>query len=55
MAGGFLAGSSYNGAHAANGLTGISIATGQDAANISESHSGITYARLLETGTTTGR
>ena len=50
MAGGFLAGSSYNGAHAANGLTGIFIATGQDAANISESHSGITYARLLENG-----
>src|SRR3954466_12240576 len=50
MAGGFLAGSSYNGAHAANGLTGIFIATGQDAANISESHSGITYARLLDNG-----
>jgi hydroxymethylglutaryl-CoA reductase (NADPH) len=50
MVGGFLAGSSYNGAHAANGLTGIFIATGQDAANISESHSGITYARLLDNG-----
>ena len=50
MAGGFLAGSSYNGAHAANGLTGIFIATGQDAANISESHAGITYARLLDNG-----
>jgi hydroxymethylglutaryl-CoA reductase (NADPH) len=50
MAGGFLAGSSYNGAHAANGLTGIFVATGQDAANISESHSGITYARLHDNG-----
>jgi hydroxymethylglutaryl-CoA reductase (NADPH) len=50
MVGGFLAGSSYNGAHAANGLTAIFIATGQDAANISESHSGITYARLLDNG-----
>jgi hydroxymethylglutaryl-CoA reductase (NADPH) len=50
MVGGFLAGSSYNGAHAANGLTGIFIATGQDVANISESHAGITYARLLDNG-----
>jgi hydroxymethylglutaryl-CoA reductase (NADPH) len=50
MVGGFLAGSSYNGAHAANGLTAIFIATGQDAANISESHAGITYARLLDNG-----
>lgn len=50
MVGGFLAGSSYNRAHAANGLTAIFIATGQDAANISESHTGITYARLLDNG-----
>jgi len=50
MAGGFLAGSSYNGAHAANGLTAIFIATGQDVANISESHAGITYSRLLPNG-----
>src|SRR5947209_18305977 len=50
MVGGFLAGSSYNGAHAANGLTGIFIATGQDVANISESHAGVTYARLRENG-----
>jgi hydroxymethylglutaryl-CoA reductase (NADPH) len=50
MVGGFLAGSSYNGAHAANGLTAIFIATGQDVANISESHAGITYTRLLDNG-----
>src|SRR5947209_4493545 len=50
LVGGFLAGSSYNGAHAANGLTAIFIATGQDAANISEPHAGITYARLLDNG-----
>src|SRR3954447_21209858 len=50
MVGGFLAGSSYNGAHAANGLTAMFIATGQDAANISESHAGVTYARLRENG-----
>jgi hydroxymethylglutaryl-CoA reductase (NADPH) len=50
MVGGFLAGSSYNGAHAANGLTAMFIATGQDAANISESHAGVTYSRLRENG-----
>ena len=50
MVGGFLAGSASNSAHAANGLTAIFIATGQDVANISESHAGITYTRLLENG-----
>src|SRR3954451_1246929 len=50
MVGGFMAGSSYNGAHAANGLTAIFIATGQDVANISESHAGVTYTRLLDNG-----
>jgi hydroxymethylglutaryl-CoA reductase (NADPH) len=47
MAGAFMSGAAYNGAHAANGLTAMFIATGQDAANISESHSGVTYAQLL--------
>src|SRR3712207_6271991 len=50
MVGGFLAGSAYNGAHAANALTAIFIATGQDVANISESHSGVTYTQLRENG-----
>jgi hydroxymethylglutaryl-CoA reductase (NADPH) len=50
MVGGFLAGSASNTAHAANGLTGIFIATGQDVANIAESHAGITYTRLLDNG-----
>ena len=50
MVGGFLAGSASNSAHAANGLTAIFIATGQDAANISESHAAITYSRLLDNG-----
>ena len=50
MLGGFLAGSASNSAHAANGLTAIFIATGQDVANIAESHAAITYARLLENG-----
>ena len=50
MVGGFLAGSASNSAHAANGLTAIFIATGQDVANIAESHAAITYARLLDNG-----
>ena len=48
--GGFLAGSASNSAHAANGLTAIFIATGQDVANIAESHAAITYSHLLENG-----
>jgi hydroxymethylglutaryl-CoA reductase (NADPH) len=50
MAGAFLAGSANNGAHAANGLTAMFIATGQDVANVSESHAGIVYSQLLENG-----
>jgi hydroxymethylglutaryl-CoA reductase (NADPH) len=50
MVGGFLAGSSNNGAHAANGLTALFIATGQDAANIAESHAAITYSQRLDNG-----
>jgi hydroxymethylglutaryl-CoA reductase (NADPH) len=50
MAGSFLAGSANNGAHAANGLTALFIATGQDVANISESQAGISYAQLLDNG-----
>ena len=50
MTGAFLAGSANNGAHAANGLTAMFIATGQDVANISESHAGIVYNQLLDNG-----
>jgi hydroxymethylglutaryl-CoA reductase (NADPH) len=50
MVGGFLAGSSNNGAHAANGLAALFIATGQDVANIAESHAAITYSQQLENG-----
>jgi hydroxymethylglutaryl-CoA reductase (NADPH) len=50
MAGAFLAGSSNNGAHAANALAALFIATGQDAANIAEAHSAITYTRVLPNG-----
>jgi hydroxymethylglutaryl-CoA reductase (NADPH) len=50
MAGAFMSGAAYNGAHAANGLTAMFIATGQDVANVSESHAGVTYAQLLDNG-----
>ena len=48
--GSFLGGNANNGAHYANGLTAIFIATGQDVANISESHAGVTYSQLLDNG-----
>ena len=48
--GAFLAGAAYNGSHAANGLAALFIATGQDAANIAESHAGVVYVRLLDDG-----
>jgi hydroxymethylglutaryl-CoA reductase (NADPH) len=50
QAGAFLAGSANNGAHAANGLTALFIATGQDVANVAESHSGLLYTQLLDNG-----
>jgi len=48
--GAFLAGSANNGAHAANALAALFIATGQDVANVAESHAAITYTRALENG-----
>lgn len=48
--GAFLAGSSNNGAHSANGLTALFIATGQDVANIAESQAAIVYTQLLANG-----
>jgi hydroxymethylglutaryl-CoA reductase (NADPH) len=50
MTGALLAASANNGAHAANGLAAIFIATGQDAANIAESHAAISYSQLLDNG-----
>jgi hydroxymethylglutaryl-CoA reductase (NADPH) len=50
QAGAFLAGSANNGAHAANGLAALFIATGQDVANVAESHAAIVYAQLLDNG-----
>lgn len=44
--GSFLSGANNNGAHSANGITAIFIATGQDVANVSESSAGIVYSEL---------
>ncbi len=48
--GAILGGNANNGAHYANGLTALFIATGQDVANVTESHAGITYSQLLDNG-----
>lgn len=48
--GAFMAGAASNGAHAANAVAALFIATGQDAANVSESHACLTYADLLSNG-----
>lgn len=50
MAGAFLTGSSSNGAQPANGLAALFIATGQDVANIAESHAAMTYTHILDNG-----
>lgn len=44
--GGFMAGTSNTGAHSANGITALFIATGQDVANVAESSAAVTYADL---------
>jgi hydroxymethylglutaryl-CoA reductase (NADPH) len=45
-----LGGLANNGPHAANGITALFIATGQDVANVAESHAGIAHAELRENG-----
>jgi len=50
MTGAFLAGSANNGAHSANGLAALFLATGQDVANIAESQAAITYSQYLDDG-----
>ena len=50
QAGAFFAGSANNGAHSANGLAAMFIATGQDAANVAESHAAIVYSQLQPDG-----
>jgi len=48
--GGFMAGVNNNGAHSANGITAMFIATGQDAANVAESSAALVYAERHENG-----
>jgi hydroxymethylglutaryl-CoA reductase (NADPH) len=48
--GSFLAGSASVAAQVANGLAALFIATGQDAANVAESHCALTYSQVLENG-----
>jgi hydroxymethylglutaryl-CoA reductase (NADPH) len=48
--GSFLAGVNNNGLHAANGIAALFIATGQDAANVAESSTGILYSELTPDG-----
>ncbi|MDY7106859.1 MAG: hydroxymethylglutaryl-CoA reductase [Actinomycetota bacterium] len=48
--GAFMSRSANNGAHAANALAAMFIATGQDAANVAESQGAITYSQLLANG-----
>ncbi|MFT7589522.1 MAG: hydroxymethylglutaryl-CoA reductase (NADPH) [Limisphaerales bacterium] len=44
--GAILSGANNNGAHSANAITAIFMATGQDVANVSESSAGIAYTEL---------
>jgi hydroxymethylglutaryl-CoA reductase (NADPH) len=46
--GGFISHVNNNGAHSANGITAIFMATGQDVANVAESSAGILYAERTE-------
>lgn len=48
--GALMAGAAYNGPHAANGIASIYIATGQDEANVVESHAGLLSHELLDNG-----
>ncbi len=48
--GAILSGANNNGAHSANAITAIFIATGQDVANVSESSAGIAYTELTKEG-----
>ena len=48
--GGFMSGVNNNGAHSANGITAMFIATGQDAANVAESSAALVYAEQRDNG-----
>lgn len=45
--GGFISHVNNNGAHSANGITAIFMATGQDVANVAESSAGIFFAEVM--------
>jgi hydroxymethylglutaryl-CoA reductase (NADPH) len=48
--GGFMSGVNNNGAHSANGITAIFIATGQDAANVAEASAAFVHTELRDNG-----
>jgi hydroxymethylglutaryl-CoA reductase (NADPH) len=48
--GGFMSGVNNNGAHSANGITALFIATGQDVANVAESSAAFVYSELRPNG-----
>jgi hydroxymethylglutaryl-CoA reductase (NADPH) len=48
--GGFMSGVNNNGAHSANGITAMFIATGQDAANVAESSAAFVHAERRDNG-----
>ena len=48
--GGFMSGVNNNGAHSANGITAMFIATGQDVANVAESSAAFVYVELRDNG-----
>jgi hydroxymethylglutaryl-CoA reductase (NADPH) len=48
--GGFMSGVNNNGAHSANGITALFIATGQDTANVAESSAAYVFAEVRPNG-----
>lgn len=48
--GGLMAGAVHNGVHPANGIASMFIATGQDEANVAESHASLVYAEVTPEG-----
>ena len=50
-----MSGVNNNGAHSANGITAVFIATGQDVANVAESSAALCSPSFAPTATTTTR
>jgi len=48
--GGLMAGAVHNGVHPANGIASVFIATGQDEANVAESHASLVHAEITPQG-----